>query len=169
MEGMARAIGAGTIIELEGKSYVLNGLTLEDYGILRNYLLDLRRKAKVDFVMTLQGRVPDDVFNRHLDRAIEEAENMTDVPDAELDAWLSTIEGGARSLWLCLSNRYKDETLSYESILKSLQKQLDGAKLQELVDKRDAATGVDKAGNSLGPVAAAADVAAVDAASTGTN
>lgn len=168
MEGMARAVGAGTIIDFEGKSYVLNGVTLEDYGILRNFLLEQKRQSKIDFVLRLKGRIPDDVFAKHLDRAIEDGASMTDVKDEELDAWMQTVDGSARALWLCLNSRYPDDPqLTYQNILKVLQRDLD--KMGELNAKRDAATGVDKAGNSHGLDAAAADGEPADAAFIGTN
>ena len=164
MDGLSRAVGAGTIIEWEGNEYVLEGLNLEDYGILKNFLLEKTRQDKIDFVLGLEKKLPAKVFEKHLDKAIEDGAQLTDIPDEQLDHWLTTLEGGARSLWLLMDRRYPGK-LTYQNILAKLKEDAD--KLAEVNAKRDMATGVDRAGNLPGLDEAAVQ-AAPDAASIGT-
>lgn len=170
MEGMARAVGAGTLIDWEGTTYVFDGLTLEDYGILKNHLVEKKRKDKIGFILSLAGTLPSDVHREHLDRAIVEAGQIADVEDEELDKWVHTPDGAATAMWLSLSKRYGiDKAPSKERILRKLQEDYEGQlRLAEINSKRDMATGVDKSGNSTGQ-GEAATLAEEPAASTGTS
>lgn len=145
MDGMQRAVGAGTLIEWEGKKYVLDGMTLEDYGILKNYYTELKRQERIDFVLKLESKLPKETFQKHLDRAIEEA-SVLEISLDELDVWLNSIDGGTMSLWLLLDRRYPGQ-LSYSDMHKALAEEHSRKKLDALIDSRNAATGVDRAGN----------------------
>lgn len=165
MEGMSRAVGAGTVLEFGGREYIMDALTLEDYGILKNYLVEKKRKDMVSFVVSLQDVLPADVYKSQLNQIVSEASKVRDVNDDELDDWLRTPDGAATSLWLVLNKRYKDKSPTKEEICTKLEE--DFAELRKVQEKQANINSVDEPGKSLGQ--GAAELVESHAASTGEN
>lgn len=119
------AIGAGIPLVLNGKQYVLEGMTLEDFGVLHNELLKRKRKERISLTADLfqyvkEGIWTEELFQTQMDKAMSDAAKIH-VSEDDVQDWCNTLEGGATCLWLMLSRRYpNDPNVSYEKLLAAM-------------------------------------------------
>lgn len=116
MDGLCRVVGAGTTIEIQGVTRRLAAMTLNDWGIVENRILQKKRKAILAAIVDQREFLPDDVWVREWQAAYDRAEGVCRVSFKELDAWVSTDEGMAFTLWLMLERHHAGE-FTYERLL----------------------------------------------------
>jgi len=116
MDGLCRVIGAGTTIEIRGVTYRLAAMTLEDWGIVENRILQQKRNAILTTIADQRDCLPADVWRAEWKAACERAQSILRVSYAEAEAGVATDEGMAFRLWLMLEKHYPSE-FSYDDLL----------------------------------------------------
>lgn len=149
MDGMARAMGGSSTIKWKGRTYELPPLQMRDWATIENECLKRRRDAIMAAAASLYGKLPDDVWQRQVDSAVKKCELMSEVPAAEVQAWMETSAGVAFTLWLSLERKYSGEFV-LEDMLEVISTQLPKEEVDKLIAARDQANGLDVAGNETG-------------------
>lgn len=153
MDGLSRAIGAGSSITVKGRTYKLRALTLEDFGEVEQHILSQRPDPFAPLHRDLEG-LPEAVVNRLVDNAYREARKSNKVTGTELTDFLNTVDGIKFSIWLCLRGcGYGVETLEdAERLLTDMIEEASDPSeaIADFKRRRDMASGIDEAGNSTG-------------------
>lgn len=149
MSELALPIGSGISIKWEGQTYILEPLTLKDFGVIEHECLRRKRDTKMQTVVSLYGKIPDEMFVAQLDKVRAESEKMV-VADVEVQEWIdSTRDGLCFTLWLALDRRYPGK-FSLERMLEVMYAQVTEEQMAALLAARDQACGLDDAGKDTG-------------------
>lgn len=157
MDGLSRAIGAGSIIKLGDKVYQIGPMTLGVYGAVEQYLLSKRK----DPLALIRDRIED--FPEHLQKVMVELaykdlkkENKVDF--AEVHQFIHSQEGSVFVVWHLVRSKHPDVT--YEEVNAASQKDpIEFAyRMAELVDQLG---GTDLKGKLIGQILASKNETAI--------
>lgn len=146
MDGIGRAVGAPSHVEIEGRTYTVR-FTADVIGELENYLLS-KRKSPLKLVQEVIESLPPDLQKHLLSEALQVASKHNYVTIHEIQDFMQSREGTA--VWLWINLRTQDDGMTLERC-RDLVLQLDEAKLQQIQEAQALAGGVDELGNSIGP------------------
>jgi hypothetical protein len=139
-----------------GETVILPGMSLEDYGVVENHLLNLRRDQLIEvgakMCASLKERGLDDLAEAELSLARQDAREVRSIPHEEAEAWMNTYEGAAFTIWILLDRSHPGK-YSLEQCRQAIAEKAkaNANALEKLNDKRRQAAGTDTAGNSTGP------------------
>ena len=109
MDGLGRAIGAGSAVALNGKTYLIEPLTLRDIGRIENRIV-ATRVYPIDTLLEMANKLSDPkVVEGQIELAVKELRKDRTariVTVEEFDKWLVTGEGIVFSGWLCLRKNH---------------------------------------------------------------
>ena len=77
MSDLARAVGAGSSIEIDGKTYILSPLTLKDWGQIDRECLETYRKNYIKTYKDNLSEIPVELQTTLIRETIEKAARMT--------------------------------------------------------------------------------------------
>lgn len=151
MDGLARAAGSGMDMELGGRTIMLSPLTLNDIGTVEQHLL-AKRKNPLQIVAEAKQYLSDEDYKMLLSRAYEDARKDNKISPAELSAFMDSLEGVVYTIWLCSRKNHPELTLEwFNETINSMAQQGGDEQIQEIIRRRDMASGLDEMGNSIGP------------------
>ena len=144
--GVNRAAGSPTTVTLDGKTYMMEPLTLKDFGVIENEYLK-RRPNPLKAVAAAKDVLSEDDYDKLLTQAYKDAVNVAKATPQEISEWLDTRDGVVFSIWLSLRKNHPELTKEQaeEAIQEMGEQQLTG-----LAESRDVASGIDELGNSTG-------------------
>ena len=149
MSEAARAIGAGTVIRLNGKDYKTDPLGIRDFGLVINHL----RSKKPDLIKSaaesIRGMDPQtaEIVMRE---AVKHTGQIHDISiDDAIRFVQETLEGLSLGLWISIDKHYPGEFATAEDVEECL-KDLNQQQAEELTDSLQRASGHDSVGNSTG-------------------
>lgn len=144
--GLNRAAAAPTSVELNGKTYLMEPLTLRDFGTIENEYLK-GKPNPLQMVAEAKGILPEEDYEKLLTQAYKDATAVNKAHPQEIAEWLDTREGVIFSCWLSLKKGYPE--LTKEDAENAIN-QLGEKEMERLANDRDIASGVDELGNSTG-------------------
>ena len=92
-EGLARASGGGTTLEVDGKTYIIGALTLDDFGLIENHMLGMRQNA-LDAVLPHLSKLNEADRQFMLKEALADLKKHKDankIPVKEVQEWMGNI------------------------------------------------------------------------------
>ncbi|MHC4406551.1 MAG: hypothetical protein ACYTG0_43555 [Planctomycetota bacterium] len=147
MSDLPRAAASGVPVNFKGETVLVAPLTIRDLGTIKQHLLK-GWVNPIGLVLPVVKDLPESLAREMLTRAYDDARNPEKVSDADVDQFMSSIEGVAYQLWLSLRHNYQDK-YSLEDVWDGL----DGMSPEDLEAMRAAASqasGMDDLGNSTG-------------------
>lgn len=144
--GVNRAAGSPTTVTLDGKTYIMEPLTLKDFGVIENEYLK-RRPNPLKAVAEAKGVLSPEDYDKLLTQAYRDAVNVAKASPQEISEWLDTREGVVFSIWLSLRKNHPE--LTKEQAEQAIQ-EMGEQQLKGLAESRDVASGIDELGNSTG-------------------
>lgn len=149
MDGMARAFGAGRVVQLGGTSYEIGALTLEDYATMEQHLLADRPSPVDNLKDVIAATTGANKESKEilLKLAYGDLKKGHKVPADDLQEWMSTPEGGVFATWLAMKQKKPDLTLDF---VKKLFNEITPGEVKNLLEAQQQAAGIDEAGNSTG-------------------
>jgi hypothetical protein len=144
--GINRAAGSPTTVKLEGKTYIMEPLTLRDFGIIENEYLK-RRPNPLKAVAEVKDILAEEDYEKLLTQAYRDATNVSKASPQEISEWLDTRDGVVFSIWLSLRKNHPELT---KEMAEAAIQQMGEEQLKNIAESRDVASGVDELGNSTG-------------------
>lgn len=144
--GLNRVAGSPVSIEIGDKTYIMEPLTLKDFGSLEaEYLSSKPNPLKQ--VAEAKPYLSEEDYEKLLTQAYKDATAVSKATSGEIAEWLDTQAGISFSAWLCMRKNHPE--LSREDV-----DEIIGAMSQEemarVAERRDVASGTDELGNSTG-------------------
>jgi hypothetical protein len=146
VDGLSRAAGAGTEIELNGKNYQFSPLQFSDIGVIENNLLKERPNPLIK-VAEAREHLPEDLFRELLNVAYQDVRQTNRITEQEFNDYIGSREGQVYVLWLSLKHCNPEMTLEF--VQEAIQK-MSAEKFNSLQRTISIGTGVDELGNSTG-------------------
>jgi hypothetical protein len=107
MDGLTRPSGAGSTIEIDGETLILDAIGLKDWGVVEAHLLRLKRSSVLVAAHDASKDLPDDVGKRLRREAMDRVMQIQNVDGDEVVGWVTgTIDGIVFVLWHKLEGRY---------------------------------------------------------------
>lgn len=152
MDALSRAVGSGTDITIKGKTYQLSPLGLEDYGEIKNHILNSRKDPMQILRETDYTGMPQAVIDSLTKHAFEACRKNDEISPDDIYSFMNTPEGMPFTLWVTARRNHPEvDTLEKaQALFKDLCDELGEAGIEEFVKRRDQAAGIDAAGNSTG-------------------
>ncbi len=148
---LPRAAGSDSSIVINGKTYFISPLDLDDLGALENELLK-KRKNPIRMVAECRDVLDDETYEMLMKQAYSDARKENRVSQEEIDAFLLTTEGMILATYKCVFHKHPG--LEFEFFKNELLKQGEVA-MQSTIDTALAVSGLDETGNSTGSPTAA--------------
>ena len=144
--GLNRAAGSPVSIEIGGQTYIMEPLTLRDFGTLEaEYLKNKPNPLKQ--VAEAKEFLNDEDFQVLLTQAYRDAMEVNKATSEEIAQWLDTPAGISFSAWISMRKNHPE--LSREEV-DDLLGTLNQQQLEHIAEQRDVASGTDELGNSTG-------------------
>jgi hypothetical protein len=110
VQDVSRVTGDPVLLTIDGKDYLLRGMTFEDLGVVQGQLVKEKRQriidAAADMVKALGDSVPWPDRRAILDDARKEASRVGFISDDELWGYLQTNDGAVLMLWTCFERQH---------------------------------------------------------------
>ena len=144
--GLTRAVAAPTTVELDGKTYIMEPLTLKDMGTLESeYLKDKPNPIKA--VAEMRELLDQEDYDKLLAQAYKDATAVNKATSQEIADWMDSSQGVIFSVWLSLRKNHPELTREdAEKVINKMGQQ----ELEKLAEQRDVTSGLDELGNSTG-------------------
>lgn len=121
MDGLNDAVGAGTPVDHNGRTYYAEPIGLADIGLAENYLID--RVPSLDEIGAGLKHLAPEVQRELFAAELEHRKNFNRLPPEKVLRWLtSELEGLAFSLHITLSRRYPNDDFSMPVCMTILEK-----------------------------------------------
>lgn len=146
MDGLARASGAPVPFSFRGETYLLAGLTLNDFGVMEQHLL-AQKPNPVKIVAEAYKDLPQSVADALIKQAYADAKEVCMISQSTIFSWLQTFAGKSFSFWLSL--RHNHPTMTEPQAL-HLFSSMSDAERDDVVAKVAQASGIDFRGNLSG-------------------
>lgn len=148
-DGLGRASGAPVTFEIDGKTYILEGIKQRDFGTIEQHLLS-QRESPFDAIQHELPKIKNAADRQALLKMALEAKinrKANKIPHAEVMEWIDSPTGVVYTTWLSLRKNHP------EADLELAQKVVDKMGEDEMRRLRDIASGLDP---TTGPTAAPA-------------
>lgn len=148
-DGLARVSGAPVTVKApSGKTWIVSGLTLKDFGTIEQHLLSMRPSPLDEILPRINQITNVDVQKYLCDKAVEAVEKnrarYNTVPVSEVTEWGQTVSGSIYAGWLSLRKEHPELSLDDAAMV---VQEIGMDKFQEALNQ---ASGIDKLGNSTG-------------------
>lgn len=144
--GLNRAAGSPTTVEINGKTYIMEPLTLRDFGTIEaEYMKQKPNPLKA--VAEAKDMLPEEDYKELLAQAYKDATSANKATPDEVSGWLDTKDGVVFSCWLSLRKNHPE--LSLEDAEQAIN-HMGQQEMTRLAEQRDVASGLDELGNSTG-------------------
>lgn len=147
MEGLSRAAGSGSEIELGDKKYRMTPLQFDDIGWIENRILKDRPNPIVK-VAEAKEQLPDDIFRELLKVAYEDAKKANRVSEEEFNEYVESREGQVVVLWLSI--RHNHPEIELEFVQQKIEEKSSDKFFEEFKREIEIGTGMDELGNLTG-------------------
>lgn len=139
MDGLARASGAPVPFSFRGETYLLAGLTLNDFGVMEQHLL-AQKPNPVKIVAEAYKDLPQSVADALIKQAYADAKEVCMISQSTIFSWLQTFAGKSFSFWLSL--RHNHPTMTERQSL-DLFSSMSDAERDDVVTRIAQASGID--------------------------
>jgi hypothetical protein len=140
--------GAPVTIEVDGETWEMGSMVLEDFGEVENELLAMR-KSPLEAVREEIEKLKNPEHQEMLLKIAyaDMKKGYKGVSPREISDYIDTPAGAAFTLWLCLKKKRPDVT---REKAQEIFTALGNKALEEIKRKRDLAAGMGEQGNSTG-------------------
>lgn len=146
-DGLGKAVGSGVPIVFNGEHLILEPMTLRDYGLIEQHIIQ-KRVNPVEKVRPMLDGLSDEAQKHLLSLAYADLKGSTTATLEESTAFIDSIEGVAFTLWILLNKSMPGKyTLpAVQEIVNAMTPE----ELSKVMNARDQAAGTDELGNSTG-------------------
>lgn len=142
MDGLGRAIGAGSSVTLAGKTYLIEPLTLKDIGRIENRIVASREYPLDDLLEMANSLTDTEPVESLIKQAVNDMRKdrvSRIVTVQQFNEWLATTEGVVYTGWLCLRPNHPEFSV-LESVL-ALFAEAGQQEIKDFIRNRDLISG----------------------------
>ena len=143
MDGLGRASGAGKLITIQGKDYILSPLTIRHFGMVEQQILS-NRPNPLKMVAEAAADLPEELAAEMMKQAYNDAKKSNTVSANEVTEWLETFEGMCYAFFLMLKKEQPEMT--HEEVY-DLMSDMTPQEMAQLQEDQSQVSGLDEAGN----------------------
>lgn len=143
MDGLGRASGAGKIITVKGKDYILSPLTIRHFGMVEQQILSTRPNP-LKMVAEAAADLPEELAAVMMKQAYQDAKKSNTVTATEVTEWLETFEGMCFAFFLMLKKEQPE--ITHEDVY-DIMSDMTPEEMAKLQEDQAQVSGMDEAGN----------------------